>query len=192
MLTSMSSSTRRTRKFLTVIRGTGAFAMVAWSNCSVLRARGSHSVTHSSLPGPARNFHCAARLGSEAMNHGEPQAGALADTLGREEGLLGPRQCCLRSCPRRYRRRRPAHSRRAADRCASAAASVATGDRQRSALRHGVARIHRQVHERELELVGVDLDRLDVGRDVDADRDAGTDRMPQEIQHIGNEHLQFE
>jgi hypothetical protein len=69
---------------------------------------------------------------------------------------------------------------------------VAAGDRQRASLGHGVARVHREIHERELELVGIDLDGSPFGQYVDLDRDVGTDGLPQEIQHLGNEFLDLD
>ena len=48
------------------------------------------------------------------------------------------------------------------------------------------------LHERELKLVGIDLYRVNVGQNVDDDRNARPDRLSQEVQHVGNEFLNLD
>ena len=45
------------------------------------------------LPNPASQMNVAARLLNEAIDHRQAEAGALAERLGREEGIKGARHC---------------------------------------------------------------------------------------------------
>ena len=99
----------------------------------------------------------AARLAREAVDHGQAEPGALADVLGGEEGLGDLRQhvggnaaaavgdgehdIVARPAGRADCRRRPR--------------ALSRGDGDRAALRHRVARVDDQVHQRELELGAV-------------------------------------
>ena len=72
-----------------------------------------------------------------------------------------------------------------------AAIFVVTSDSERPTLRHGIASVHCEIDQSELKLVRINLNRAYFWRNLGVNNDAWTNRMPQEIQHIGYQFLQF-
>ena len=64
------------------------------------------------MPDLRIDAHVAARLLDEAVDHAQPEAGALADVLGGEERLEGARDARPAACRSRCRRPRPSRTRR--------------------------------------------------------------------------------
>ena len=69
---------------------------------------------------------------------------------------------------------------------------VAGADRDRSAARHRVARIEREVQHRELELAGVELHRPQVGAEVHVDLQVAAQRASQHLAHAAQMLAQVE
>ena len=136
-------------------------------------ATGSHSSTVVPTPRLAVIAHRAARLRGQAVHHREAEPGALAGALGGEERL-----------GRALQRRLVHAGAGVADGDADIIARLPArahlpgrdalamrGDRQLPAMRHRIARIEREVEQRQFELVRIDPDRRQIGREVGGDLD---------------------
>ncbi len=142
-------------------------------------------------PDLAVDLDVAARLLDEAVDLGQAKPGAVADLLGREERLEGARD------------RLPAHADAAVGDCGHdilAGHDLGLGggvdvieigvgglDGQPPAGGHGVAGVDREIQDRDLELVGVGMDRPEPPGQHGLDRDLLADGAAQEIRHAGDQ-----
>ena len=62
--------------------------------------------------------------------------------------------------------------------------AVASRDAHRAALRHGIARIDAEVHQRDLQLGDVALDRTDIVREIDDQIDVAAHRLAQHLRDL--------
>ena len=140
------------------VTGRGGFVAAGLDALTVVR--GSHSST-ACRARLARQLQRAARLHRETVHHRQAEAGALAGPLGGEERIGRARQCRLihagagvgdgqhdivaagATCSRKPMKLAVAAPPR----------GVAGGDAQPAAIRHGVARVGRQVEQRQFQLV---------------------------------------
>ena len=65
-------------------------------------------------------------------------------------------------------------------------------DRELAAVRHGVARIDREVEHRDLQLVGIDMHAPQPARQHRLDRDLLAERAPQQVGHAGDQPVDVE
>ena len=70
--------------------------------------------------------------------------------------------------------------------------AFADPDVDRAAVRHGVARVDREVEDGELELVGVDARRRQAFREIEPQRDARPERALQQIDHALDQAAQVD
>ncbi len=116
-----------------------------------------------------RDLRPAAGLRREAVDLGQPEAGALAHLLGREEGL----ERALDHF-RRHARARVADGKR--DEVRAIFLHRPRGQGERTAVRHCVARIDRGVEDGGFELRGVDFHAASRWRKIELDLDAAAER----------------
>ena len=136
-----------------------------------------------------------AALTHDAVDGGEPQPGALAPRLRGEERLEGPLQ------------RRGVHAgagvgdaqddvaarrHRQDPRAALGDVHVGGRDREPPALRHGVARVHHEVHEHLLELPGVGAHRVQLRGGLRRELDVLTDESTQHLADVLHQMAQVE
>ena len=133
----------------------------------------------------------AVRLADEAIHHAEAEAGALAVAFGGEERIEG-----LGGDLRRHagagivdgdqdiRPRRDVGMQRG---IAPVERRVRDLDRHRAAVRHGVARIDREVENGVLELAGIDLGVPRIVGDAELHGDTLAQRVPQQVGKIGHQ-----
>ena len=123
-----------------------------------------------------------ARLAREAVDLAEPQSRALVGLFRREEGIEDLGQDVLGDAHPGVGQ---AEGHELADqigvRIARLQDDVLAGDGEVAAIGHGVSRVDRQVDQGQLELVGVHLDRPQVGRKRDRQPAAIAQRLGQDV-----------
>ena len=75
---------------------------------------------------------------------------------------------------------------------ASSAFDVARGEREPTAARHGVARVHREVEQHLLQLARVDLDGPEVGRGLRGEGDVVAEHAAQQLLDVEDEDVQVD
>ena len=134
----------------------------------------------------------AARLPCETIDHGESQAGAFAERLGREEGVE-----CACDHLGRHTSARVSHRQghilagiQITSRCLTLIERlVCRADGDAAAVGHGIPCIDTEVQKRILELIGVHQGQPKVLGTEHLDADVETDRAANEIFHLGNESI---
>jgi hypothetical protein len=134
--------------------------------------------------------HLPARLLGEAVDHGQPQARAHADGLGREEGVEGARHHLrghAHAVVAHGERHVLPHRQVAPARGARVDPAVGGFNHQLAALGHGVARVDAQVEQRVLQLpgVGVHVPQPDRGHVLQFDLRA--ERAAQQLFHVAHQ-----
>ena len=120
----------------------------------------------------------------KAVDLRQSEPGAFAERLGREERLENSRQHVRRDADAGIgHRQRHEVSLELVDPVALLQGDVARRQRDDAAAGHGVARIDRDIDQRELELRDVDLDRPDIGRDVAFELNVSAQRADQHLVH---------
>ena len=125
------------------------------------------------------------------MHHRQAEAGALAERLGGEERLDRPLQYLRRHAVAGIDHRQ---FQVAAGLQRGIAARLIFGDPDidRAAVRHRVARVDREIEDRELELVGIDARRRQPFRQIEPQRDARPQRPLQQIDHALDQGAQID
>jgi len=122
-------------------------------------------------------------LFGEAVHLAQAQSGAFSDLLGGEERIEHARQGLGRNAP-------PGVGHRDLGECAGQVLGPvrerhrAHPDRQPAAARHGVAGVHRDVEDRELEFGGIDLHRARRARHLDDELDIAAQRRIEQIPEL--------
>ncbi len=125
-------------------------------------------------------------LACQAMDHGQAKAGALADLLGREEGLDCALQRITVHAGTGVRHGQP-HIAPFGEVARLCGGRHIEFDGERPAVRHRVTRVHCEVEKRELDLVGVGLRGRQGRRQVDIHLHPGTDRAAQQLIHAAHQ-----
>src|SRR5687767_13975474 len=115
------------------------------------------------LPASAVDAHRAARLARKPVDLGKAESGPLSYVLGGEERLKQERQD-FRAHAYACVAYGEAHEIAGEARFVMEASDVLAADLNRTAVRHGIARVYRQVQHDQLKLRRIDLDRPELLR----------------------------
>jgi hypothetical protein len=130
----------------------------------------------------------ATRAGAKAIDLGQAEAGALADFLGREEGLEHPLEKLRRNAGAAVLH--ADHDEVAAETARGARGRIGSFDAQRSTAGHGVARIDGEVEQCQLELGDVEFHRPRVRLDMHLHAHGGAHGRPHQRPNVGQLVLQ--
>ena len=151
------------------------------------------AVEGAALAGLARDLDVTAALLDDPVGAREPQAGALADALRREERLedpVGHSRC--HPATRVLDGEDDVRAGREIAEIVGEDLGVASPDRQRAAVGHRVARVQGEVEQHLLHLAGIGLNRIQPGLEHRHQLDPLAEDTAQHLDGLGDERVQLE